>query len=164
MISMFSALSAIISVVDKILTSFIFPLIPMIKLGMSNIIIMIYIYKKNFQETIYLVILKSIIIGLFYGSIITFMISIIASIGSYIVMYIIYKISKMDINIIILSVLGGIVHILIQLLVIKFIYKISYEILLYGYYLFIISIITSIIVGLISKKIIKMQNKYILDI
>lgn len=164
MISMFSALSAIISVVDKILTSFIFPLIPMIKLGMSNIIIMIYIYKKNFQETIYLVILKSIIIGLFYGSIITFIISIIASIGSYIVMYIIYKISKMDINIIILSVFGGIVHILIQLLVIKFIYKISYEILLYGYYLFIISIITSIIVGLISKKIIKMQNKHILDI
>ena len=85
MISMFSALSATISVVDKILTSFIFPLIPMIKLGMSNIIIMIYIYKKNFQETIYLVILKSIIIGLFYGSIITFIISIIASIGSYIV-------------------------------------------------------------------------------
>lgn len=160
-IALFTALASIIGIIDKIITNSIIPSMPGIKIGIANVIILSLIYNNKFSEVMIVVILKSIIVGLIYGNLTTFIIGGSASFCSFIVMYVCFKYLKKHISVITISIIGGITHINIQLIMIKVIYKMGIELYSYGLVLIIISTITSFIVGLITSKMIKTNNKFL---
>lgn len=159
-IALFTALASIIGIIDKIITNSIIPSMPGIKIGIANVIILSLIYNSNFSEVLIVVILKSIIVGLIYGNLTTFIIGGSASFCSFMVMYVCFKYLKNHISVITISIIGGITHINIQLIMIKVIYKMGIELYSYGLVLIIISTITSFIVGLITNKLIKTNNNF----
>ena len=154
-ISLISALAGLIGVIDKTISMSIFSYVPGIKIGLANVIILSMIYVSDMRCTLVVVLMKSFIVGFIIGGITTFIISFAASISSFVVMYIIRKIMKDIISIISVSLIGGTIHILVQLIVIKFIYHINNDVFYYGIILFVVSIVTSIIIGILANKIIK---------
>ena len=158
-ISYVAALASIIGIIDKIIVSSIFPLIPSLKIGLANVIILYCIQTKTFKEIIIIVLLKSILVNLILGGITSFLIGGTASLISFLVMYICNRYLKKHLTTISISIIGGIIHINIQLLIIMFIYDIGSIVYTYGIYLILISIITSIIVGNITKKAYKTIKK-----
>lgn len=151
-ISMLAAIASSISIIDKIISGMMFSMIPGIKIGLANVIIIISMIKYNFKDSLMIVLLKSVITGLLFGSISTFIIGGISSCLSFLAMYYIYKKSK-SFSLISISIIGGFIHINTQLLILGFIYKIGKEIYIYGFLLIIISFFTSIVIGLISNKL-----------
>ena len=151
-LSMLAGIAAAISIIDKIISGMMFSMIPGIKIGLANVIIIVSIIKYSFKDTLIVVLLKSIITGLLFGSISTFIIGGISSLLSFLVMYYIYKKGK-HLSLISISIIGGFIHINTQLLILGFIYSIGKEIYIYGFLLIIISFFTSIIIGMISSKL-----------
>lgn len=160
-IALFTSLASIIGIIDKIITNSIFPSIPGIKIGIANVVVLSLIYNNSLKDVSIIVVLKSIIVGLIYGSITTFIIGGTASLGSFIMMYICYRYLQNHLSIISISIIGGFSHINIQLIMIKIIYKMGMELYGYGLILIFISIISSIIVGLITSKMFKNNNKFL---
>ena len=68
-------------------------------------------------------------------------------------MYISFRYLKTKTSIITISVIGGFIHINCQLIITKFIYKLGDDIYMYGAVLIIISLVMSIIVGIITNKL-----------
>ena len=160
-ISLISALAGVIGVIDKTISMSMFPYVPGVKVGLANVIILSMIYASDIKYTLAVVFIKSFIVGFMIGGLTTFIISFTASVSSFIVMYIIRKIIKNYISIITVSVMGGITHILVQLMVIRFIYHINNEIFYYRIILFIISVVTLILIGILANKITK--NSFIMQ-
>ena len=152
-IAILASLSSVISIFDKIIMSCLVPYVPGVKLGLANIIVLYSIYNTNFKFASIEVLLKITIVSLIFGSISSFIIGGISSILSFLIMYMLYRYLKNKLSIITISVIGGFVHINTQLIIIKLIYKIGNEIYSYGLILIIISFVTSIIVGLLAKRI-----------
>lgn len=158
-ISVISALASIIGIIDKMISMGIFSFIPGIKIGLANVIIIVVMYTKGFNSTLIVVSLKIFIVSFLFGGITTYLIGGTSSILSFLSMYIIKKISKNKLSIITISLIGGMTHIVNQLLMISLLYNIGKEILYYGIIIMIISFITSILVGVCAKKLINRDNK-----
>lgn len=152
-LSILASLASIVSIIDKIIISCIFPYIPGIKIGLANVITLYSIYNVKFRYAFIEVILKIIITSLIFGSITSFIIGGLSSLISFFVMYICFRYLSYKLSIITISIIGGFIHINSQLLITKFIYKLGNEVYTYGAVLILISLITSIIVGLITKKL-----------
>ncbi len=156
-LAMLSAVASIIGIIDKIIASSIFTMLPGVKIGLANVIIIICIMQYKFKESILVVLLKIIIVSLLFGGVTTILIGGTASLISYLIMYYLYNINKL--NLISISIIGGFVHINMQLIIIAILYNIGKELYLYGLLLISISFVTSIIVGVISNKIKKLKLK-----
>ena len=151
-ISILVAICVAISIIDSLISGLIIPFMPGVKLGLANIIILVLLYQYKFDVGFVATILKSIIVGLLFSGITTFIIGGTASLVSFLLMYLIKRILKDKVSIVSVSLIGGLSHILTQLLIVSLIYKLGSVVFLYGVYLVLISIATSIIVGLISIK------------
>lgn len=153
------AVSVIFSYFDKIISQAILPFLPTAKIGLANIVILIGVYNFDFKDTLVMTVLKATLNGLLFGSPISFVISFIASISAFFGMYIAYKILKDKVSSVSISVIGGFIHIVMQLVVVNFIYKIGDAILYYGAIMILISLITSIIIGYVTLKLIPYFEK-----
>ncbi|MDD3999301.1 MAG: Gx transporter family protein [Bacilli bacterium] len=153
LISILVSLSVILSIFDRYISSIAFPYIPTAKIGLANIIILVGVYNFDYKETLLMVILKSTLANLFYGGPISFVIGFSASIMSFIAMSIAWKTLRRFVSPVSVSVIGGVVHIITQLLVVQLLYQVGEPIIYYGAVLIFVSLITSIIVGLISIRI-----------
>lgn len=147
------------SIVLNILESFI-PIfnIPGIRIGLANIPILVTLYIYGFKDALYVSILKVFVVGILRTGLfsITFYFSLFGSIFSIISMYLI---KKLDLSIIGVSIFGSFMHNIGQLIA-AFIF-INTNLLYYLPLLTILSIMSGIIIGLISKemiKILKLQN------
>ena len=147
------------SIVLNILESFI-PIfnIPGIRIGLANIPILVTLYIYGFKDALYVSILKVFVVGILRTGLfsITFYFSLFGSIFSIISMYLI---KKLDLSIIGVSIFGSFMHNVGQLIA-AFIF-INTNLLYYLPLLTILSILSGIIIGLISKemiKILKLQN------
>lgn len=147
------------SIVLNILESFI-PIfnIPGIRIGLANIPILVTLYIYGFKDALYVSILKVFVVGILRTGLfsITFYFSLFGSIFSIISMYLI---KKLDLSIIGVSIFGSFMHNIGQLIA-AFIF-INTNLLYYLPLLTILSILSGIIIGLISKemiKILKLQN------
>lgn len=152
-ISILASLSSILSIFDKFIISCIFPYIPGIKIGLANIIVLHSIYNCNFKFSLLEVTLKIIITSLIFGSITSFIIGGTSSLISFLVMYIVHRKFKDKLSIVTISIIGGFIHINTQLIITKFIYKLGNEVYMYGSLLIIISLVTSIVIGILAKKL-----------
>src|SRR5690606_32544690 len=148
------AVSVIFSYFDKMISQAILPFLPTAKIGLANIVILIGVYQFNFKDTLVMTALKVTLSGLLFGGLISFIISAVASVCSFLGMYIFHKILKDKVSAVSISVIGGFLHIVMQLVVVNFIYSIGDAILYYGAIMILISLATSILIGLVTIKLI----------
>ena len=149
-IAMLISLSAVLSIIESFIP--LFNTIPGIKLGLANIVIIYAIYKLNFKDALYISILRVILVGILRTGLfsINFFFSLVGALFSILGMYII-KHTKM--SIIGVSIVGAICHSIGQILV-AIIFLSSIDILYYLPILLVSSIITGILVGILSSKLI----------
>ena len=151
-ISILLAICIAISIIDTLISGLIIPFMPGVKLGLSNVIILVLLYQYRFDVGFVATILKSLIVGLLFSGITTYIIGGTASLVSFQLMYLMKKLLNEKVSMVSVSLIGGLSHILTQLLIVSLIYKLGSVVFMYGVYLILISIITSIIVGLVSIK------------
>ena len=156
-ISMLLAISVVLSIIESFIPLF-SGIVVGIKLGLANIVVIYVLYKYGFKDALYITILRVILVGILRTGLfsITFIFSITGAIISIIMMGLV---KKTKLSIIGVSVIGSISHVIGQLLVAGIILHIGKTILLSVFlpYLILLSCITGIIIGIISKEIIKIK-------
>lgn len=153
LLSILLSIAVALSLVDKAITILAFPYLPTAKIGLANIIILIAILNFDFKDSLILVILKSVLANLLFGGLTSFLIGGTASLFSFFAMQIIYRTVNRFLSSVGISVIGGFVHIVTQLFITAFIYSLGEVVLYYGALLVIVSLITSIIIGLLVNKL-----------
>ena len=145
-----------ISVVLALIESFI-PIMsgiaPGIKLGLANIVIVFAIYYLSIKDAVYISILRVILMGILRTGLfsISFFFSMGGALLSLLVMYLAKKLTNM--SVIGVSVIGAVGHSVGQILI-AVIFLSNINIFYYLPILLISSVITGVIVGIISDKII----------
>ena len=149
-----------ISVVLGLIESFI-PImngiVPGIKLGLANIVIVFAIYELSFKDAIYISVLRVILIGILRTGLfsISFFFSLAGALLSIVFMYLAKEYTKM--SIVGVSVVGSIFHSIAQI-IIACIFLSNINIVYYLPILLISSIVTGVIVGSISSKLVEYYN------
>ncbi len=155
-LSMLLALSVVLNLVESCIP-IIGGIIPGIKLGLANVIIIFVIYVFGFKEALFLSITRVFLVGILRSGLfnIIFFFSLIGALFSLVFMTLVKKYTKL--SIVGISVIGSITHSIGQILV-AIIGLNTINIIFYLPYLLILSIPTGIIVGLISKKILNIYK------
>lgn len=151
-LSLFLALAIVLNIIESFIPLF-NGYIPGLKLGLANIIVLFVLYFYSFKDALYISILRVLLVGILRTGLfsITFFFSLGGALCSCIFMYLSKRFLKL--SMIGVSIVGSIMHSVGQILITSFIFKMSL-----GYYLpflLILSIPTGIIVGLVSKKLLK---------
>lgn len=153
LLSFLTTLSIVLSIIESYI-----PLIngniPGFKLGLANIVILVSIYKYGLKEAFYISIIRIIVVGILKTGLfsIYFFFSLFGSFFSILAMYIVKKINLF--SIIGISVVGSIFHSIGQIIA-SFIFLKNFNLIYYLPGMIIFSCITGIIIGIISKEIIK---------
>jgi heptaprenyl diphosphate synthase len=157
-LAIYAALAIVLSIIESIVPFF-NGLIPGLKIGLANIIIVGVLYKYSFKDTFLVSILRVVVVGILRTGLfsITTMFSLTGAIMSLICMYIAKKLTKL--SIIGISILGSVGHTLGQILFASF-FMHNIKVLYYMPWLLIFSIITGIFVGIISRKILDRINDF----
>lgn len=150
-LSMLTAVAIVLNIFESFIPFF---NIPGIKIGLANIIILSVLYVYGVKEAIYVSLLKILVVGILRTGLfsITFLFSLSGAVLSLITMFLAKKINIF--SIIGVSIIGSISHSIGQLIMAYIILK-NNSVYLYLPMLLIISIITGILVGIISKEIVK---------
>jgi len=151
-LSMLLSISVVLSLIESFIPIF-NGIIPGIKLGLANIVVLYALYKYSFKEAFYLSLMRVLLVGILRTGLfsITFFFSLSGAIFSLAFMYLFIKISKL--SVVGISIIGAIFHSIGQILIAT-IFLSNINILYYLPILLISSVITGIIVGYTSDKII----------
>lgn len=169
-ISLMCALACIFSLLDRYLSTAILTIIPIIsiiipymKLGIANIIIVIMLYTTSFKETLITVLVKSILTGLIFSLLTTFLIGFLGTMLSFFGMYLLKQTLKDFKYIMFISMIGGFLHMIGQLIMCFILYginKINNPVLIiYIPIILLTGLFSGLIIGLLSKTIIKILHK-----
>lgn len=152
-LSMLISLSVVISIIESYIPIF-NNIVPGLRLGLSNIIIIFVLYKYGFKDGLYVSIIRVILVGLLRTGLfsVSFFFSLFGAIFSIISMYFVKKIKMF--SVIGVSVIGSVMHSIGQIIIAIFILN-NENIIYYLPYLLVFSVPTGIITGIISKKLIK---------
>lgn len=150
LISIFIALALIMSFIEMQIPNFI--MMPGLKLGLANIVIVVALYKYGLKETIVINLLRIIIINILFGTFISFIYAFVGGFFSLFVMFLFKKCNRF--SYIFVSVLGGVSHNIGQIIVAVIITN-TKEILYYLPVLLIFGIISGVIIGILSAVILK---------
>lgn len=150
-LSMLISLSVVISIIESYIPIF-NNIVPGLRLGLSNIIILFTLYKYSFKDSLYVSIVRVILVGLLRTGLfsVSFFFSLSGAIFSILFMYFAKKIKLL--SVVGVSIIGSISHSIGQIIIAILILKNS-NVIYYLPYLLILSIPTGIITGLITKKI-----------
>jgi heptaprenyl diphosphate synthase len=118
LLSILVALGVVFSLVDGFITTTVVSTIPFLaymipagfKIGLANIVILIIVLNFRFKDGLITVILKSFLVSFIFGHYITFAIGFSGTILSFLIMYGIKQISKGNVNIVVLSLIGAVAH------------------------------------------------------
>ena len=152
-LSMLISLSVVISIIESYIP-ILNNMIPGLRLGFSNIIILFVLYKYNFKDSLYVSVIRVLLVGLLRTGIfsVSFFFSLSGAVCSIVFMFLVKKIRTF--SIVGVSVVGSVAHSIGQILIAMFILK-NENIVYYLPYLLVFSIPTGIVTGLIAKKILK---------
>lgn len=150
---MLISLSVVISIIESYIP-ILNNIIPGLRLGLSNVIIIFVLYKYGFKDSLYVSIVRVFLVGLLRTGIfsVSFFFSLSGAIFSIIFMYIVKKIKIF--SVIGISIIGSVTHSIGQILV-AIVMLNNENIIYYLPYLLIFSIPTGIITGIIANKILK---------
>lgn len=119
-----------------------------IKIGLSNIVSIIGLKTVGVKKTVLINVLRLIILGMLFGNLVRFIISVSGFVVSFAVMSVSFDLLKLSINI--SSILGGIFHNLGQFIALLFIMKNINVLLLVPIYI-VIGVLSGFLVGVISS-------------
>ena len=149
-IAILTSICVVISILESLFT-FIGDIVPGLKLGLANIVIIFALYEYDFKTAFLVSIIRVLIVALLRtGFGINFFFSLSGALFSIIAMVLV---KKTKLSIIGVSIVGSIFHSIGQVLVGILVLN-NYNITYYLPYLLIFSIPTGIIVGIVSKKLI----------
>jgi len=160
-LAMLISLSVVIGIIESYIPIF-NNIIPGLKLGLANVIIILVLHFYGFKDAFLVSIVRVILVGLIKTGLFTipFFFSLSGAVLSIIIMAILKK-TKIF-SIVGISVIGSLSHSIAQ--IITGMILINKNMLYYLPYLLIFSVITGVVVGIISKKLIKnMSNLFNLD-
>ena len=144
----FTALALIFSYVETLI-----PVnfgIPGAKLGLANLIIVIFLYKTNWREALLLSVVRIVLSGFIFGNLFAILYSLAGGILSLAVMALLQKSGKF--SVIGVSIAGGASHNVVQLIVAMIVVE-TYQV---GYYLpvlLVAGVITGALIGIISSQV-----------
>ena len=156
-IAILTSICVVISILESLFT-FIGDIVPGLKLGLANIVIIFALYEYDFKTAFLVSIIRVLIVALLRtGFGINFFFSLSGAIFSIVFMYI-FK--KTRLSIIGVSILGRVFHSIGQVLVGMLLLD-NYNVIYYLPYLLLFSIPTGIVIGIISKKMIDTAGRYV---
>jgi heptaprenyl diphosphate synthase len=132
--------------------------IPGAKLGLANIITLTSIYLLSFRETISIIFLRTTMVTFIGGNVSGFLYSISGGILSFLIMYLLVRVSFGKISPIGISVVGAIFHNLGQLLMAAFIIQ-DLRIVIYLPMLMLTGVVTGMVVGITVKFLLRYLQK-----
>lgn len=149
-LSMLLALSVALNIIETFVPLF-NGIIPSLKLGLANIVILISLYIYGFKDTLLLSILRVFIVGILRTGLfsMSFFFSLSGAILSICMMFVAKKISKL--SIIGISIVGSLSHTIGQILIAVIFYNIN--MIYYMALSLILSIPTGIIIGFLAKEV-----------
>ena len=157
LIGVLTAISVVISIIESYF-DFIGNIVPGLKLGLANIVVLFALYKYNFKTAISISMVRVFIVALIRtGFGINFFFSIVGALFSVLIMAIV---KKTRLSIVGVSVLGSVCHSIGQVLVGIIVLE-NYNVMYYLPYLLLFSIPTGIFIGIITKRLIKYTEKVI---
>ena len=154
------ALALIIGVIENLIPAII-PSLPFIKVGFSNIVIIFAIVAIGTPSALIIAIVKSILVPLFVGNPIMIAYSFSASLTATLIMCILLNVRTFGIPVV--SVIGAIIHITMQLLVASLMTN-TFMVFSYFFYLALVAIISGLATGTISYILIRFFPKNIINI
>ncbi len=122
--------------------------IPGAKLGLANIAVVLALYILDAESAIIVNVVRIVIVGLLFGSLISISFALAGAFLSLTVMIVLKKF--FNFSIITVSIFGGFFHNIGQIIVAKILVG-SYSILYYLPVLLIIGIVTGLIIGLLAR-------------
>ncbi len=125
--------------------------IPGVKLGLTNIVVILMLYTIGAKDAILISVLRIILAGFMFGNAFSIVYSLAGGILSFVVMLLLKNTGKL--KILSVSVAGGISHNVGQLIVAALIVE-NYNILFYVPVLIIAGIITGFLIGLLAGEIV----------
>jgi heptaprenyl diphosphate synthase len=148
--ALFIAMAICLSVIEAFIPiNFV---IPGVKLGLANIILVILLYHYNFKQLLMFQFLRITITSFILGIFSVYLFAMTAGFFSLIVMFILVKIFKNKISIYIVSMCGAITHNVIQVMV-AIVFMRTPELVYYIPYVIIFGVITGFINGYIITKL-----------
>lgn len=152
LIAMLTAFAIAIAILESFIPSI---GIPGVKLGLANIVILITVYELGVVEAIFINIIRVLIVSLVRGTFLSmgFFMSFLGAFFSLLVM-ILFALLIKKFSVIGVSVISSIFHILGQILI-AIIYLNTFYVLYYLPIISLFAILTGIIVGIVSRTIIK---------
>ena len=152
-LSMLLSISVVLGLIESFIPIF-NGVIPGIKLGLSNKVILFAIYKFSFKDAFYLSILRVLLIGILRTGLfsVTFMFSLVGALLSIIFMNLGNKYTNF--SVVGVSIIGAIFHSIGQIIVAILILS-NINIIYYLPFILIGSIITGMIVGICTNRLLK---------
>lgn len=158
-LALFVAFALIMFLIENLFPS-VFPFAPGAKLGLGNIFVLLALLMFGFPEAVLVLVSKCIISMLFYGNFFSILYSFVGGGTSLIAMWLVMKIFFPKVSIIGISIIGGVIHNLGQLIVASFVIN-SFTIFYYFPLLAIAGTLAGIVVGLlifaISKRVTRLS-------
>lgn len=160
LISIMVALACVLSIVDGLISKLVLSVTPILamapgfKIGLANIIILFLLYKYDFYWAGIAALLKSVIAGLIFGGLTSFLIGLTGTVLSFLGMWALKKFLRKDIFVVFISAIGGVLHVVGQISIVALLYK-NADVFLYLPFLLLTGLVAGIFVGYITFLIIK---------
>lgn len=156
-LSMLLALSIVLSIIESMIPLLNGIMIPGLKLGLANIIVVFVLYVYGIKEALYVSLLRILLVGLLRTGLfnITFFFSLSGAIISLLFMFVI---KKFPFSILGVSVVGSLGHSLGQIIA-AIIFLNNVNLLYYLPWLLLFSIPTGICIGLLANKLIEFYKE-----
>lgn len=126
--------------------------VPGMKLGLANLIVVLFLYLTSAKEALLLSILRVVLSGFLFGNMFSILYSLAGALLSFLVMFLAKK--SQQFHTITISALGGISHNIGQLLVAACIAE-NYNILYYMPMLLFAGLMTGVVIGVLADELIK---------
>lgn len=152
-----TSLGVVLGVIDAQIGSLI-TLVPFAKIGLANIVILLSILYFKFTDAFTMALLKSLLVGLILGSISTFLIGFTGTMFSFLGMWLIHKMAGESVSLIGISVIGGVLHSVGQIVAVMTFYKSAAAIVFIPQFL-VVSVATGIVIGMLTKQVRRYVDK-----
>lgn len=132
--------------------------VPGMKLGLTNVVIILLLYLFGPIDAIVVSILRILLIGFMFGNIYSICYSLAGGLLSFVCMYLLYRFSKF--KMITVSVVGGFMHNVGQLIVAILFFENTY-LIYYLPVLLITGVVTGAVIGVIAQAVYARIDKFI---
>ena len=157
LVVLIAALAIVLGIIEALL-----PIklpIPGMKLGLANIMVVIGLYYLDIKDMFFVIILKTVLTTLLLGTFSMFFYGFVGAILSYLAMITVFKLGKNQVSLIGVSMLGGIMHNIGQIIVAMILIQ-TKAIAYYMMFLLPLGLITGIVVGIIAKITMSRLNEF----